>query len=101
MVSLKQTKAEHKKAMQGPHSPGEPAYPWGTCLRFDSKRLIEKLGLNELKAGDEVRLHAKAKVARLATTATDKGDDYTEMELQVTDLEVMDTNGYDEGFKEA
>lgn len=102
MVNLKETKAEAKRNM--PQAVGQgsrPDYPWGTRISFDSKRLIDELGLDELEAGDFVTIRAKAKVVSISTNSDDKGDDTMRLEMQITDMVLLDTNDHKAGFEEA
>jgi hypothetical protein len=84
-----QMSAEEAKEYTQPMTAGDaPKYPYGLCLCLNDDAL-KKLGINEpLPVGTEVIITAKAKVTSAGAREELDGDKHTNMDLQITDMEL-------------
>jgi len=98
LKSMKLTKSDQKEGM-APKEISYPAYPWGLELRLDEKACKKLPALDGVEAGQEVMLHAKAKVTVVSQRDTSAGKTRS-VELQITDLAVAGDaqDEYDSGF---
>jgi hypothetical protein len=76
-------------------------YPYGMRLNL-GRKVLEELGLDaaDLSIGGQVNLACKAKVMRLEACSMGREDGQS-VELQITDLEIVDQNSSKGAFKEA
>lgn len=87
LVNMLNTPAEAQEE-NSPSTSDAPAYPWGLCITLNDGSL-EKLGVKALPAvGTEVTIVARATVSRTSANATEGGDDYSSVDLQITDMQV-------------
>jgi len=103
LVDMKLSKKEVKKerdSFMGPESNG-PKYPWGLSLDLNDE-VLEKLGVSakDFKVGEDVVIKAKAKIKRLGSNE-DEADKRESIDLQITHLEVVSSDKFEEAFKEA
>ena len=86
MVSLKMTEKERKAQYEETPALDEGSqYPYGTALHL-SELEVDKLGLGDLSASDEITFTAKAFASSVSTH--DTGKKKTSVTLQITDMEV-------------
>ncbi len=86
MHSLKLSKADREKSMEGAASASSaaPSYPWGASLSLDHEAL-EKLEITTLPAvGDVLILMAKVKVTSVSAQDSEHGKSRA-VSLQITD----------------
>lgn len=92
MTNMQMTAEEAKEYSDGccvPDAGDAPKYPYGLCIRLNDGTL-EKLGLaGPLAVGTEVLVVAKAKVTGTSAREDQKGESESDMELQITDLELQ------------
>jgi hypothetical protein len=93
MVDLKMTKAEKKKQYEVSES-STNNYPWETSIRFDAK-MVNKLGLEGLKAGDEVYVMAMGKVTQVQVKDSDNSEKPTSLSIQLQRMAVSSTEDYE------
>jgi hypothetical protein len=103
LVDMKLSKKESKEevGLVSTKSDG-PRYPYGLSLDLNDESM-EKLGLSakSFSVGESVVIKAKAKVKSLRMNQYE-GEDKTEsMDLQITHLEVVSSDKFEEAFKEA
>lgn len=87
LAHMERTKAEKKEAngLVMPKSEG-PDYPYGLRIHLNQEDL-QKIGMNDMpEAGNEVHLHAKARVSSVSSDQRDGGKEERRMELQITHL---------------
>lgn len=86
MANMQMTKADRKRMRAGyPVGADTLDYPWGLSINLDESA-IKKLGITELPdVGEELMVHACAKVVRVSASASDKVTNRA-IELQITDL---------------
>ena len=66
-------------------------YHYGTLINLE-KRHIDKLDISHLNVGDEVSIHAKAKVASKSSHTSESGNDHHSMGLQITHMGVGESS---------
>lgn len=86
MVSLAQSREKVKEDMPAivAEKAEGPIYPWGVCLRLEKEQL-EKLKL-KANVGDTVHIFALGKVTSVSARASEGGEDYSSVEIQITDM---------------
>ena len=95
MINMKSSKTEMEKMnTAAPAEPKGPEYPYGICLNLH-KEEIEKLGLGTPKAGAKLMLHAMVEVKSVTVTDEKGGKGYKSMDLQITDMAIMEDDGMD------
>ena len=87
MKDMKMTAAEKKEASPEIAMPKQDPYPYGLRLELDSDT-IKKLGIELPAVGDELELHAIAKVVSCHASQSEGGRDYASCGLQITEMEV-------------
>lgn len=95
--------AEEAKETTSPSVEDSPLYPWGLQIHLDDKAM-EKLGLSDMKAGQEVSIIAKAICSSCSTYQTQGNEMESSCDLQITDMTVNAGSGitgtlYDKGDK--
>ena len=75
-----------KESRDSPMCDGEPMYPYGTRLSFDSD-MLEKLGMSALAPGDKVMVHAEGMVTDKSEHSTEDESDMN-MGVQLTAIVV-------------
>jgi hypothetical protein len=99
--SLKNTKRKGRNKSKAVPIYEDEEYPWQTRLDLGSE-VIEKVpSLERLEVGDEVWVHAKAKVVRKTETENEGEDERVSIEIQMTSLGVVCCDDFDASFKEA
>lgn len=84
LVNLKMSKEDRKNYLE-PSNVEAPQYPWGMELNLD-KDVIEKLGLGNAGAGDEVTMVCKCKVTNKSESDGERGSHHS-LTLQITDAQ--------------
>lgn len=104
-MALKDMKLSKKeaKAEISPVKESGPGYPWGLELNL-SDEAMGKLGITakNFAVGETVMIRAKAKVKRLSMSQYEGDKEKNEsMDMQITHLEIVSQDKFDEAFKEA
>lgn len=86
LVDMKMSKKEAKE-MTDPSPDDLPAYPWGLSLHLGDDEL-EKLGVADLKAGEEVSIVCKATVTGSSSNQSLLGEHRSSIDLQITEMEI-------------
>ena len=92
MVSMKRTAQDQRgdKMAGAPIEATAPDYPYGLCIHLDKDEL-DKLGIKDLpKIGTEMMIEAKVKVTRVSQSAAENSEEYTSVDLQITDIGIED-----------
>lgn len=85
-MSRKEREARQKEMMEAPID--DTYYPYGTRLHLDDET-VAKLGLPNMRAGEEVTISAKAKVSSVSSSENEKDSKpRVSMDFQITDMEV-------------
>jgi hypothetical protein len=79
-----------------------PRYPYGLSLDLNDESM-EKLGLSakSFSVGEEIVIKAKGKVKRLSASQYENEEKNESMDIQITHLEVVSSDKFEEAFKEA
>lgn len=88
MVSMKRSAQDQRgdKMAGAPIEATAPDYPYGLCIHLDKDEL-DKLGIKDLpKIGTEMMIHAMVKVTRVSQSAAEHSEEYTSVDLQITDI---------------
>jgi hypothetical protein len=103
LVDMKLSKKESKEEVGIITTKSEgPRYPYGLSLDLNDESM-DKLGLSakSFSVGEEVVIKAKAKIKSLRMNQYEGEDKSDSMELQITKLEVVSSDKFEEAFKEA
>jgi hypothetical protein len=101
LVDMKLSKKESKEVVESPRTSGEQ-YPWGLSLDLNNEAL-KKLGITAegFTIGEAVVIKAKATIKGLSINQYEDGDKSESVSLQITKLEVVSSDKFEEAFKEA
>lgn len=86
-VDMKLDARESKAEVACPEPSEGPAYPYGLCLYLDGDSLA-KLGMKteDFPVGQEVAMMGMAKVVGISVRQREGGEDYSSVDLQITEL---------------
>lgn len=103
LVDLAYTKAElkeEKKEMAIGYDGQPNPYPWGLCLRLESKEL-DKLGITDMpQIGSEFHMLVVAEVTSVEQSARQGSDETRCVGLQITAAQILLRESADEEAKE-
>ncbi len=104
-VTLTSMKRAVKKAKSGgvssPSYDSQDKYPYGLSVSLDDESLKKlNIDLSDFSVGDEVEIHACAKVKSLRQSESEGSGKDSSMELQITDMCVEPPDSDDEGDEE-
>jgi hypothetical protein len=91
LTDMKMSKKEAKEQTE-PSQDDLPAYPWGLSLHLGDDEL-EKLGVADLKAGEEVSITCKATVTGSNSHKALIGESHNSIDLQITEMSIDGDGG--------
>ena len=95
LTNLKMTKKEIEAQYElAPEDKEAEKYPWGTRLHLDAET-VEKLGLQDCEAGEEVEVAGMAVVRSVSVHQREGGSKQYSVDLQMTDMAAQKLSGPD------